>query len=141
MSNTYCGARFSLHRPVRVKFELSMFIFEKNPKNLQKPVEYSPTDGTKKKASWNKLKRTTLYVSKMCSYKILSNFDNFNAINLKFLWIVDNYVTYYRICENFRLIALKLRPSRSKMRKNFCGIKKFVPSSICELSTWNFYRL
>jgi len=23
-----------------------MFIFEKNPKNLQKPFEYSPTDGT-----------------------------------------------------------------------------------------------
>ena len=22
-----------------------MFIFEKNPKNLQKPIEYSPTDG------------------------------------------------------------------------------------------------
>ena len=47
-----------------------------------------------KKANQNKLKRKTLYVSTMCSYKILLNFDNFNAINLKFLWIVDNYVTY-----------------------------------------------
>ena len=27
-------------------------------------------------------------------------------------------------CKNFRLIALKLRPSRAKMRKNFRGIKK-----------------
>ena len=27
---------------------LIMFIFEKNPKNLQKPVEYSPTDGMDK---------------------------------------------------------------------------------------------
>ena len=39
-------AWFSLHRPVRCTFDLSMFIFEKNPKNLQKPAEYSPTDGT-----------------------------------------------------------------------------------------------
>jgi len=28
-----------------VKFELSMFIFVKNPKNLQKPVEYTLSDG------------------------------------------------------------------------------------------------
>ena len=41
------------------------------------------------------------------------------------------------ICKKFRLIALKLRPSRSKMRKNFCGIKKFVLISICELSIWD----
>ena len=36
---------------------------------------------------------------------------NFNAINLKFVWIIDNYVT--TICENFRLIAHKLRSGRT----------------------------
>jgi len=51
-----------------------------------------------KKANQNKLKRTTLYVSTMCSYEILSNFGNLNVINLIF-------------SKNFRLIALKLRPS------------------------------
>ena len=45
MSNTK-GLIFSTpRRLVWCTFDLSMFIFEKNPKNLQKPVEYSPTDG------------------------------------------------------------------------------------------------
>ena len=33
------------------------------------------------------------------------------------------------------------RPKLSKMRKNFCTLKKFVLTSICKLSIWNFYRL
>ena len=39
-------AWFSLHRPVPCTFDLSTFIFEKNPKNLQKPVKSGPTDCT-----------------------------------------------------------------------------------------------
>ena len=39
-------AQFSLQPPVRCTYGLVMFIFEKNPKNLQKPVEYTLPDGT-----------------------------------------------------------------------------------------------
>ena len=39
-------AWFSLQPPVRCTFGLSMFIFEKNPKNLKKPVEITLSDGT-----------------------------------------------------------------------------------------------
>ena len=45
---------------------------------------------------------------------------NFNAINLKFLQIVDKYLTYNQMDS----ITSKLRPNRSKMQKNFCRIKK-----------------
>ena len=39
-------AWFPLHHLVQCKFELSMSIFEKNPKNLQKPVKITQLDGT-----------------------------------------------------------------------------------------------
>ena len=48
----YIGLDFSLQPLELCTFGLSMFIFEKNPKNLQKPIEYTLPDGTCTATVW-----------------------------------------------------------------------------------------
>ena len=69
----------------------------------------------------NRNKKWPTETNRLCMfYKILPHFRNFNAINLKFLWIVDNNVTYN--LWKFQT-ASKLRPSWSKTWKNFRRLK------------------
>jgi len=59
-----------------------------------------------KKANRNKPKRTNFVGFLNLFYKILPHFRNFNASNLKFLWIVANYVTYNLL--KFQIDSIKI---------------------------------
>jgi len=55
----------------------------------------------------DKPKRTNFVGFLNLFYKILPHFRNFNASNLKFLWIVANYVTYNLL--KFQIDSIKIK--------------------------------
>ena len=84
-----------------------MFIFEKNPKNLQKPVEYSPTDGT---------------ISKMC--KLFSNLVKCCQI-CKFTSEISGFsqMVFYGMIHAHKKIPKKYGSFKSLTKKKLLKVK------------------